>query len=202
LTAKDFALAAVALEVPMRTYVKAIIIFAFLMTCSWASAQTASPQNGTSPPANVDWFARVTSTLAIIVAIVAFLWGRLDKHHERKTAEEAKDPTVDFDLTRGRGKGNYDYELKIANRGDVSVQILSLACEAGAALEPDEEGELKNSQLINYNGLRVEPGEQEALLGEVNCTRSGIVKFTVKLRINERTQRTVVVAIARNMAAD
>jgi hypothetical protein len=185
----------------MRNYVRTLALLSTAtIMCSWASAET----NGTTAAQpTVDWFARATSTIAIIIAVAAFVWGRVDKHREQIAAREAKDPAVDLDLTRGDRTGNYDYELKIANRGDVSVQIVSLACDSGATLQPDDDGQLKHdNRLVNYNGIRVEPGERETLLGEVNSKTSGAVRFTITLRVNEKTQRLVHIPITRNLAFD
>jgi hypothetical protein len=185
----------------MRSWVRAVALLSAAIVCSWANAQTNGP--GTAAPSpTADWFARTTSAIAIVIAIAGFIWGRIDKHNERKAAREAKDPAVDLDLTRGNRKGNYDYELKIANRGDVSVQIVSLACDAGATLEPDEDGQLGNDKrLIDYNGIRVEPGDRETLVGEVNSKTSGAVSFTITLRVNEKTQRIIQIPITRNLSA-
>jgi hypothetical protein len=185
----------------MRNWIRAVAFLFAAIMCSWASAQTDGPGTAASQP-TVDWFARATSAIAIVIAIAGFIWGRFDKRYERKAAREAKDPAVDFDLTKGNKKGNYDYELKVANRGDVSVQIVSLACDAGATLEPDEYGQLSNDRrMIDFNGLRVEPGNLETLLGEVNSKTSGAVRFTIMLRINEKTQRVVQIPITRNLTA-
>ena len=129
-----------------------------------------------------------------------FIWGRIDKHRERKLAQEARDPSVDLDLTRGRRKGNYDYELKIANRGDVSVQVLSLACDGRVTLKPDDAEVSTDGRVVDYNGLRIERGENETLIGELACKSVGPVKFTVTLRINEKTQRILKVPLNRNLS--
>jgi hypothetical protein len=185
----------------MRNCARTLALLSAATMCSWVSAETNGPGTTAAQPA-VDWFARATSTIAIVIAVAAFIWGRVDKHREQRAAREAKDPAVDFDLTRGGRKGNYDYELKIANRGDVSLQIVSLACGSGATLAPDEDGQLKDDgRLIDYNGIRVEPGERETLLGEVNSKASGTVRFTITLRINEKTQRLVRIPITRNLIA-
>jgi hypothetical protein len=185
----------------MKNYARTMALLSTAIISSWASAETNGPVTSVAQP-TVDWFARATSTIAIVIAVAAFVWGRVDKHREQKAARDAKDPAVDFDLTRGNRIGNYDYELKIANRGDVSVQIVSLACDSGATLKPDEDGQLKDdNRLIDYNGLRVEPGERETLLGEVDSKRSGAVRFTIILRINEKTQRLVQIPITRSLTA-
>ena len=109
-------------------FIATLAVFA----ASAAYAQISNPGSTTVniPPPAVDWFARTVSALAFVVALAAFIWGRVDKHMERKAARAARDPSVDLDITRGNRVGNYDYELKIINRGDVSVQVVSLSCDA------------------------------------------------------------------------
>jgi hypothetical protein len=81
-----------------------LTFFATLLAVFWADAQINNPGSTTVniPPPAIDWFARTISSVAICIALVGFIWGRIDKHREQKLAQEARDPSVDFDLTRGK----------------------------------------------------------------------------------------------------
>ena len=171
-----------------------ILVVAALGSTALAEAQGVAP-----PPPTVDWFARAISLLAFVVALAAFIWGRADKRLERKAAQEAREPSVDIDLIKGRDAGNYDYELKIINRGDVSVQVVSLSCGSHATLRPDDAEVSPDGRTVNYNGLRIERGETETLIGEVDCERLGTIEFNVTLRINEKRQRTLKIPLKREL---
>jgi hypothetical protein len=171
-----------------------IFVISALLSTSLAEAQNLS----TTPP-GVDWFARTISLLAFVVAFIAFIWGRVDKYLERKAAREARDPSVDLDITKGRRRGNYDYELKIINRGDVSVQVVSLSCGGRATIMPDDAEVSSDGRTVDYNGLRIERGESETLIGEINCDSLGTTEFNVTLRINEKSQRTLKIPLKRDL---
>jgi hypothetical protein len=139
-----------------------------------------------SSAATVDWFARVTSLIAILIGVgglVLNLLTRLDKARERE-------PAIDFDLTKTSRMGDYDFELKVLNRGDVSIQIVSLQCKHGV-LEPDDAEIEEGGSRANYNGLRIERGTEETLVGTYKCEYgfAGPEEFVVTVRINDRSQQ-------------
>jgi hypothetical protein len=174
-----------------------------LLAAFGANGQINNPSVTTVniPPPAVDWFARTVSGLAFVVALAAFIWGRVDKHLERKAAKAARDPSVDLDITTGNRPGNYDYELKIINRGDVSVQVVSFSCDARAILKPEEAEVSQDSRTVNYRGFRIERGNSHTLMGEVDCeiAERGPIEFTVMLRINETEQRLLKVVLKRDL---
>jgi hypothetical protein len=159
-----------------------------------ALAQTASAGGS-------DWFARAISIAALVISVATFGVGRYDKYRERQSAAPARDPVVDIDITRGQVAGNYDYELKVANRGEVSVQLLSLSCDKGAVLKPDDAEVSRNGRTVNYNGLRIERGTQETLIGEIDTEylQRRPIELVAKLRVNDPIPRGFIARLKRNL---
>ncbi|MGY4473745.1 hypothetical protein [Bradyrhizobium sp. USDA 3364] len=85
---------------------------------------------------------------------------------------------------------DYDFELKVRNRGDVSIQLVSLRCKHGE-LEPDDADIDDGGRRANYNGLRIERGAEELLIGTYRCEYDfeGPEEFTVTIRINDQRQQ-------------
>lgn len=153
------------------------------------------------PLPNVDWFARIVSGLAFIVSAARFAWGRIDKSRERTATRARRDPSVDLDITRGNRSGNFDFELTVVNRGDVSVQLVSLSASKGAMLVPDDADVTSDKTVADYNGLRIERGKEDTVVGEVNLQpgKSGTIEFTVKIRVNEAAPRILTTVLKREL---
>ena len=185
----------------LRNIAVAVLLVASLVV---AGADPMVPSGGSpifnipppAPPA-VDWFARTVSGLAFLVALAAFVWGRVDKYRERKAAKAAKDPSLDIDVA-GPRDGPFAYELKIVNRDDVSLSLLSLSCDPGFKLETHGATVLRDGTFLDYNGFRIDRGNEETFRGMIKSSSGRReANFVVKVRINLPKPRIHEVRIKR-----
>jgi hypothetical protein len=159
-----------------------LILLLLISIITSVEAQNANP----APAPAVDWFARIVSVVAILIGLgglILNLLSRWDKSREH-------DPSVDIDLTKTSRMAEYDFELKIINRGDVSLQVVSLQCKHGA-LEPDDAEVSKDGTTADYNGFRIDGRKDETFVGTYKCEFSfaGPEEFIVVVRINDHQQR-------------
>lgn len=178
----------------------AVVTFLFAAAHVWADPMV--PSGGATvivPPPSVDWFARVVSGLALVVAFIAFVWGRYDKHVERQATQAAKDPSVDLDLTGFPGKDS-DIELRITNRADVSIAVLSLSCSGGTLIATRFGQITKSANAIDFNGYRIDRGAEELLICKIKPPPGGgSVEFVVRIRVNEAHQRVYETRLKRQL---
>jgi hypothetical protein len=143
------------------------------------------------PPPSIDYWARGLSILAVLISAAAFIWGRVDKSRETKAKKAEKDPSIDFDVTKGWSEGKSKFELTIKNRGDVSIQVVSLSCDRNAILKVDYADLSADSRTVSFRGRRINAGKNEVVEGEIETppSQKRPVEFIVKLLINEEKVR-------------
>lgn len=169
--------------------------------CAAVLADTGVPSGAVAnpPQPTIDWFARGASALAILISMASFVWGRVDKHNDRKAEKAAKDPVIDLDVT-GFAGGPLNYELRIENRADVSLALLSMSCTGGVRLTSDEGHVGSKGTAIDYNGQRIDPRKSETYVGEIYPPAGGgDVDFVVRTRVNEHQPRVHEARIKRNL---
>lgn len=137
------------------------IAFADPMIPSGGSAIVNVPPP--APPA-IDWFARTTGLVAILVSAATLTWTRIDKRRERREKVEAKEPAVD--LTLQPQYSNSDLQaraqtwvlsLSINVRGDYTVSLDQIVVSDGFELERDA-GRYGN--ILKVSDQKVSPGQR------------------------------------------
>jgi hypothetical protein len=154
-----------------------------------------------APASNVDWWARGFSALAIVISLAAFAAGRLDKWREKKAAAAAKLPVVDVHVENADIAGDWYFQIKTTNRADVSIEFISIDASCDFELSSDDAKTKERAQKIMIDRLKIEPGGDDMVDGEIHGRFTGHqkIEFTLEYRIFEPVPRTITRKVTRDL---